>query len=123
MSVRWKGISLPWDGTLKNFFNLKSDSRILKTSMLFSILTGKGERVMRPDFGSNISNLVFEPNNMSLGSEIESESRSAIRHDDRIQVTEVQVSSEAHNVSCKVFFKDATNPDSLSENIEFSPTS
>jgi phage baseplate assembly protein W len=54
--------------------------------------TAKGERVMRPDFGCGIYNLVFETNSASTAGRIEEEVKDALLFfEPRIDVLEVQV--------------------------------
>jgi uncharacterized protein len=56
--------------------------------------TAKGERVMRPDFGCGIYDLVFELNSATTAGKIAEEVRDALLfHEPRIDVRNVQVDS------------------------------
>lgn len=61
--------------------------------------TAKGERVMRPDFGCGIHNLVFAPINAATIGEVDSNVREAlINFEPRIEIINLDVSDqEAHN--------------------------
>jgi len=56
--------------------------------------TRLGERVMRPEFGCGIGDLVFDPNDSNLAGRIEFFARKALeRWEPRIEVKEVSVHS------------------------------
>lgn len=42
-------------------FNTAEDLQVLESSVRMILLTAKGERLMTPDFGTNLASLVFEP--------------------------------------------------------------
>ena len=57
--------------------------------------TAKGERLMRPDFGCGINDLVFELNNAATAGRVAAEVRDALsRHEPRIRVGAVNVAPE-----------------------------
>jgi hypothetical protein len=65
-------------------------------SIAFILGTAQGERVMRPDFGCGIHELVFAPNNeLTRGSVAQSVRRGLVEQEPRIDVLEVRVSSAA----------------------------
>lgn len=67
-------------------------TEILKASIQRIIMTMPGERVMVPNFGCNLRNLLFEPNDSVLAHEIEeSLFFSLSRHEPRINLTSVEV--------------------------------
>lgn len=61
--------------------------------------TARGERVMRPDFGCGIHDLVFAPINAATVGEVENNVReSLINYEPRIEIINLHVSDEeAHN--------------------------
>lgn len=61
--------------------------------------TARGERVMRPDFGCGIHDLVFAPINAATVGEVENNVReSLIDYEPRIEIINLDVSDEeAHN--------------------------
>jgi uncharacterized protein len=70
--------------------------RRVEESIYLILGTSKGERLMLPDFGCGIHDLVFEPNNESTLVAVESEVRQAlVSFEPRIDVLAVDVESAA----------------------------
>lgn len=68
----------------------------VRQSIWLILGTSKGERVMRPDFGCGIYDLVFETNSASSAGRIEEEVRNALLFfEPRIDVLEVHVENGA----------------------------
>lgn len=64
----------------------------VRQSIRLILQTAKGERVMHPDFGSGLHNLVFEPVNPVTTSLVQHEVKEAlIRFEPRIDVLKVEV--------------------------------
>jgi uncharacterized protein len=67
----------------------------VRQSVLIILGTDKGERVMRPDFGCGIYNLVFEPKSAATAGKIAHEVRdSLLRFEPRIDVLAVESASQ-----------------------------
>jgi Bacteriophage baseplate protein W len=67
----------------------------VRQSIWLILGTSKGERVMRPDFGCGIYDLVFETNSASSAGRIEEEVRNALLFfEPRIDVLEVRVEND-----------------------------
>lgn len=67
----------------------------IKEAIWIILSTSKGERVMRPDFGCGIHELVFEPINTATISKIQDNIREAlVLWEPRIEVIKVDVSQE-----------------------------
>jgi len=67
----------------------------VRQSIWLILGTAKGERVMRPDFGCGIYDLVFETNSASTAGRIEEEVKDALLFfEPRIDVLDVQVQPE-----------------------------
>ena len=67
----------------------------VRQSIWLILGTSKGERVMRPDFGCGIYDLVFETNSASAAGRIEEEVRNALLFfEPRIDVLEVRVEND-----------------------------
>lgn len=60
LGIGWK---LPLQLNPRGGIARASGEQKIKESILIILGTAKGERVMRPDFGSDLNRLVFEPNN------------------------------------------------------------
>lgn len=87
----WYPSAVEADGSLK----LARYEESIRQSIWIVLSTAKGERVMRPDFGCGIYELVFEPNSASTAGKIAREVRDALLlHEPRIDVLEVQVLTE-----------------------------
>jgi Bacteriophage baseplate protein W len=64
----------------------------VRQSIWIILGTSKGERVMRPDFGCGIYDLMFEVNSASTSGKVAQEVREALLvHEPRIDVRDVQV--------------------------------
>lgn len=59
MSIYY-GFNPPFVGGQQKYFSRQEDERLIKNDLLQLLLTIPGERVMRPDFGVNLRNVVFE---------------------------------------------------------------
>lgn len=69
----------------------------VRQSIWLILGTAKGERVMRPDFGCGIYDLVFETNSASTTGRIEEEVRdSLLFFEPRIDVIEIQVQPDGN---------------------------
>jgi uncharacterized protein len=60
-----KGLAFPLQLNLQGGLQLSSAAQKVKESIWIILRTSLGERVYRPDFGSRLSELVFEPLNSS----------------------------------------------------------
>lgn len=60
MTATYYGFNPPFIGGPQNIMSRQEDDRIIKNDILQLLLTVPGERVMRPDFGINLRNFVFE---------------------------------------------------------------
>jgi phage baseplate assembly protein W len=74
--------------------NLAEYEESVRQSIWIVLGTAKGERVMRPDFGCGIHDLVFEPNTASTTGQVSQAVREALlRFEPRVDVLDVQVNS------------------------------
>jgi phage baseplate assembly protein W len=60
MRATYYGYNPPFVGGQQNIMSRQEDDRLIKNDILQLLLTIPGERVMRPDFGINLRNFVFE---------------------------------------------------------------
>jgi len=111
MSDVWKGVSLPWGTTIRSLIDPKSDEEVLRSSVLWIVMTRRGERVMRPEFGSALPDALFEQNDEVLVSTTTHSVRDAIeRWDDRIQFVQMQVEQSGERLDCRLFYRNAKDP-------------
>ena len=72
----------------------------IEYSILAILGTAKGERVMRPDFGSSIHDFIFAPNNATTHGLLGYHVRDALAFwEPRIEVTDVDVAADELNPS------------------------
>jgi len=68
----------------------------IRESLIILLSTIRGERVMRPGYGSNVENLLFEPLDLGLATFICEEVRRAILvHEPRVFVDKVKANQDA----------------------------
>lgn len=71
----------------------------IRESIWIILSTARGERVMRPDFGCGIHDLVFDTMNTATVGLFESHVREAlVNHESRIEVTELDISIDDADV-------------------------
>jgi phage baseplate assembly protein W len=81
------------------------------------ILTKKGERVFQPDFGCNISGLLFENFSKITNDAIETEIRTAVENfEPRVKTIKVTVveSLDNHSIELQLYFTTINNPENVS---------
>ncbi|MBM3941658.1 MAG: GPW/gp25 family protein [SAR202 cluster bacterium] len=62
----------------------------IETAIIIILSTSKGERVMRPEFGASIADMVYQPNNATTAGLLAYHVREALaRWEPRIEVMEV----------------------------------
>jgi phage baseplate assembly protein W len=88
LGVGWK---FPLQVTAGGKTALARYEQRIEESLYLILSTAKGERLMRPDFGCGIHDLVFAPNNASTLSSIVFHVREAlVRYERRIDVLDVE---------------------------------
>lgn len=99
MGVIFTGISFPFRRDDNSFPATATDDQLIQESLLQIIFTPRGSRIMRPDFGSNVLALVFEPNTEALGDLIRSDLSSSIgRFEPRVTVQNIAVTRKDSEV-------------------------
>jgi len=80
MGETFINIQFPFTDSSKNYFIelTKEDKKAIKSDLMHLLLTTKGERLYMPDFGTNLRKFLFEPNVVSVSSDIRSEIQGAI---------------------------------------------
>ena len=72
--------------------NISEDEELIRESIMIILGTAKGERVMRPDFGCGINEMVFEVNDTSTATMVTYHVKEALRkYEPRIEVERVDV--------------------------------
>lgn len=90
----YKGINYPVRKDPRGYFYSSDGISQLRSGILILLLTNFGERVMQPDYGTNLRNLMFDPNDPRLQIEAQTLITNAInKWEPRISVRDIQVSS------------------------------
>lgn len=111
MSRNYATIALPWDGTLQDFLSPKDDQEVIRTAVLWIVLTRLGERVMLPEFGTVVSDSVFEPGDAQFELEIESSVRDALREfEDRIEFRDIDIVLDGNTAVGIIKFVNSLDP-------------
>lgn len=92
MTIR--SIAFPFREGDLSFPNEATDKDAIKASLIQIVCTGRGDRVMRPDFGCNAFSYVFESDSNMFRTNVEREVRTALATwEPRISVDGVAVES------------------------------
>jgi phage baseplate assembly protein W len=80
---------------------LTSDSDEIEQAIQIILGTAPGQRVMRPEFGCRIHDLVFAPNDLGTAGKVARYVREALRRwEPRITVNQVEVGPDPNNPAC-----------------------
>jgi phage baseplate assembly protein W len=91
LGTGWK---FPLQVTPRGTIGTASGEDRVAESIAFILSTARGERVMRPEFGCGVHELVFAPNNeLTRGSIAQSVRRALVAQEPRIDVQDVRVES------------------------------
>ncbi len=90
-----RGFAFPFLPDPQGRLRLADGADRIRQSIWIILSTAPGERLMRPDFGCGIHDLVFEPNSAALRGMVQARVRAAlIRWEPRVDVLDVQVSTD-----------------------------
>lgn len=90
-----RGISFPMRVDHRGGIALAGDAEGIETSIRMVLSTAPGERVMRPDFGCAIWEMLFDPiNGTTLGRMAEAVRESVARWEPRIDLVDVQLAPD-----------------------------
>jgi phage baseplate assembly protein W len=98
------GMNPPFIGGPQNILSRQEDEKLIKNDILQLLLTVPGERVNRPDFGTELRSFVFEPNSLNELSTLESNIASAIgRFETRVEILNLSITQQSDGHTIKVF--------------------
>lgn len=101
----FKGIAFPFQKGPTAFPEKAEDSDLIRQSIIQIVMTQRGERVMRPDFGSGVMRYVFENNDELLEQQIRTEVFASVaRHEPRAIIQAVSVDQEDNEVIISISF-------------------
>lgn len=94
--------------TINNLENVKVyDSALVKQDLMNHFNTKKGERLMNPEFGTIIWDLLYEPLTEALKQDIELDVRTILMSDPRITPIAVQLDEKDYGILVEVTLKFA----------------
>jgi len=103
-----------------------NDVELIKMDLLNHIFTRRGERVMMPRFGTIIPDLVFEPLDTETIDQVESELRTVIDYDPRVELLDLTVSANpdgnAVTAAIRIRCVELNTVELMNLNIEFEAT-
>jgi uncharacterized protein len=97
--IVYNGIKFPFQKGGTSFPRAATDDELIKDSLIQLVLTMSGERVMRPEFGTNALAFIFENNDDVLGNLLRAEIQGVVaRYEPRIQLTDIGVTQRDSEV-------------------------
>jgi hypothetical protein len=120
------GPILPRDSGFPNAsqweFNTNYDMYVLESSVKMLLLTSKGDRVMEPEYGTNIRGLLFESNLTGIGSLIQEEIVTAFAvWEPRVKLTSVAIEFDPNgrSVSLNLVLVSRLNKQAFETSVAF----
>lgn len=115
----FKGMAFPFKQSSVGFPAQVEDAALIRQSVIQIIMTPRGTRIMRPDFGASVLDFVFENNDELLVIQIQREVRAALgKWEPRIVVTRVDVVRDADqgevSVTIHYVIRALSSPDKVS---------
>ena len=96
-----RGWAFPLNVNHRGGISLLTGEEDIESAIKMILLTSKGERVMRPTFGSSLNDFVFATNNTSTHGLIAFEIRDALEMwEPRIDITDVVVDQDPEADNC-----------------------
>lgn len=80
----------------------KTNVDLVKTDLLNELYTRKGERVMRPNYGTTIHDMIMNPLDTFVVQEVEDEIVRIIEKDPRVTLDEIFVTTIDHTIRAQV---------------------
>ena len=77
-------------------------SALVKRDLLNELYTKKGERLMRPNFGSIIWDLLMDPSTADLDARVEEDIKKIINRDPRAEIIDISVIVLDHSIRADV---------------------
>jgi|TARA_R110001592_G_scaffold66226_2_gene203145 phage baseplate assembly protein W len=79
-----------------------SDEELIKRDLLNHFYTRRGERFMRPNFGSMIHDIIMNPMDAMTESDVREDIERIIETDSRVRLDDIRMLVEDHTVRCEV---------------------
>ena len=82
-----------------------TDQELIKRDLLNEFYTKKGERVMRPNFGSIIWDLLMDPNDGTLTDAVTEDIQRIVARESRVELVDLTVYVADHAISADVVLR------------------
>ena len=107
MSSLFASIALPWGTTIPSVIEPKTDMEVIKSSVIWIVLTGLGERPMRPTFGCLLPRMFGNPMDSNTMSQLKQSVQSAINQwDSRVTFLDFTATKVGQNtLACKITYQ------------------
>jgi len=94
------------DPEKNNFWGLNTITKdALKSNLLFLLMTEKGEKYYDPEFGTNLSRFIFEPNDQVTDSDIQKDINNSVRnYIPQLTITRVKSTANEHDLIIDIGF-------------------
>jgi uncharacterized protein len=103
--VVYRGILFPFQRGATSFPAAATDDDLIRSSIVQLLMTSAGERVMRPDLGSNVHNMIFENNDVVLANLARAEVQGVLaKFEPRVQVLDVQIEQQESAVILTIVY-------------------
>jgi phage baseplate assembly protein W len=79
-----------------------SDEELIKRDLLNHFNTKRGERLMRPNFGSIIHDIIMNPLDAMTESDVREDIERIIESDSRVRLDDIRMLVEDHTIRCEV---------------------
>jgi hypothetical protein len=119
---KYINIDFPFKNSPKGFFlNLNSDEqRAIKADLMHLLLTRKGQRLYNPDFGTNLLQYIFEPNDTTTLTDIKTEVINSVKkYLPKLNVKDITVTPNEDNEYVATIRLDYTITDDAFEIADF----
>ena len=101
----FRGISFPFRKDDTGFPASATDDELIEESLVQIALTGKNERVMRPEVGTNAYSYVFENNDLILQEKMRADLMASIaRYEPRVIIRNIETEREDNQVLATIFY-------------------
>jgi len=93
------GIFFPFTESDTEFVKqTKTSNDEIRSALTHLLLTNKGERYYLPDFGTNLRNFIFNPNDNTTYDAMKDEVRTAVtKYFPQVQITDIIINADPNN--------------------------
>ena len=106
MSNLFASIALPWGTTIPSVIEPKTDEEVIRSSVIWIVMSGLQERVMRPTFGSMLPQIFANPMDAQTLSSLKQSVQSAITQwENRVAFVDFTAVAANNTLNCRVLYR------------------